>query len=125
MADVYVVLDPVALEWLLNSPDGPVGVMTLELGAQATAAAKALAPTMKRRNQSQWGKVYDPRYQYGPAGMTKSSVHLHGPAYNRFGEIYASANAAYGPTLFLERPAEQIHSAAYKFLSGALDTVTI
>jgi hypothetical protein len=123
MADVTVIMNPAALDVLLNSPQGPAGEIIMELSVQAAGMAKALAPVMKQRNYSHWGKYFDPRYQYGPPGDTRRSVRWSGYRYNGIGQIYSGVNVNYGPTLFLERPAEQIHSTDYMFMTDALDSV--
>ena len=113
-------LDYVAIGEMLNDPDGPVGSVIEELSNKATDIARAAAPVMERRNFSMWGAAFDPVYQYGPPGKTKGSIRVHFPAFNNRGQLYGGVNAPYGPTLFLERPARQIHSAQYMFMSAAL-----
>lgn len=120
-----VVLNPAALDELLNSPAGPVGVVVAELSVKAAEVAKALAPVMKQRNYSHWVRAFDPRYQYGPPGATKRSVHMSGFRFNALGQLYSGVNVNYGPTLFLERPAEQIHSTEYMFMTDALNAVSL
>lgn len=122
---VHVELDLVAIDELLNSPDGPVGLVIAELSDKAAAIAKEAAPVMKvPKNLSRWGKMFDPRYQYGPLGMTKAGVHAHFPAFNKLGGIYGGVNAPYGPTLFLERPAIQVR-VLEMFMTRALYTVEL
>lgn len=118
-------LFPAALEDLLNTPEGPAGEVIAELAQQAAAIARTAAPVMKPWNRSRWGKKFDPRYQYGPAGATKASVRWSGFRYNDRGGLYSGVNVNYGPTLFLEYPARQIHSAEYKFMTEALDGVQL
>lgn len=114
-----------ATEELLNSPDGPVGVLIEELSQKATEIARAAAPVMERHNYSRWGKVFDERYQYGPPGHTKGDIRVHFPAFNKLGQLYGGVNAPYGPTLFLEHPARQIHSVQYMFMTEALNGVEL
>src|SRR5712664_1142001 len=103
MAENQVTLDPVMLDDLLNSPGGPVGVTIDELSHKAAAIAKVAAPVMARH---QW----NPLYQYGPPGVTKASVRPSGFRFNALGQLYSGVNVNYGSTLFLERPARQIHT---------------
>lgn len=123
MADVHI--DFAAVEDLVNSPDGPVGLLISELAHKAALIADAAAPVMQRKNFSRWGKVFNPLYQYGPPGETKQSVHWSGFRYNAFGRLYSGVNVNYGPTLFLERPARQIRSEQYKFMTTALNGVEL
>lgn len=125
MADTTVVLDPVALEELLNSPTGPVGEVIAELSEKATEVASALAPVMKQRNYWHWGSYFNPARQYGPPGATRQSVRWSGFRYNALGQMYSGVNVNYGPTLFLERPARQIHSTEYMFMTDALYAVSL
>ena len=125
MADTTVVLDPAALDELLNSPAGPVGVVIAELSEKAAEVARGVAPVMKKRNYSRWGKAFDERYQYGPPGETKKSVRWSGFRFNALGQMYSGVNVNYGPTLFLERPARQIHSTEYMFMTDALNAVSL
>lgn len=131
MADVIgaagagVFLNPVALEELLNSPTGPVGEVTAELSEKAAEVASALAPVMKQRNYWHWGSYFNPVRQYGPPGETRRSVRWSGFRFNALGQMYSGVNVNYGPTLFLERPARQIHSTEYMFMTDALNAVTL
>lgn len=118
MAENQVRLDDAALEELLNSPAGPVGVVIDELSEKAAAIAKAAAPVMER---SKWSLAH----QYGPPGVTKGSVRKSGFRFNKLGQLYSGVNVFYGPTLFLQRPAKQIHTTAYMFMSVALDGVEL
>lgn len=120
MADVHMY--PTQLEALLNSPGGPVGQLVFELSVQASGTARALAPVMKQRNYSHFGSYFDPRYQYGPPGETRRSVHWSGWRYNARGQLYSGVNVNYGPTLFLERPARQVRPV-FMFMTEALDSV--
>ena len=115
MAEVH--LDEGAVEEMLNTPDGPVGVLLDELSSRAATVARVIAPVMRSRYHSEY-------YQYGPPGYTKGKIRQHFPAYSN-GQLYGGVNAPYGPTLFLERPARQIHTTRYRFMSMALDTVEL
>jgi hypothetical protein len=119
MADVK--WNDAELEWLLNSMDGPVGRFLAEKAAEMAAVATVFAPVQSPRNWS-WGRrssSYMPR----SLGYLKGSVTPH-MGYTRSGRIFGGVNAAYGPTLFLEQPADQLHHA-YPFLSTALYAAVI
>jgi hypothetical protein len=112
-------LDEAALEFLLNSPDGPVGELLAEMAGKATEIAKAAAPVMSPATMS-WGRNST---SYGPPGFTKERTRSH-MGYTKGGTLFSGVNAPYGPTLFLERPARQLHYPRL-FLSTALWTVEL
>jgi hypothetical protein len=106
---------------MLNGPDGLVGRFLQEESLKMAAAARLAAPLQKPWNYS-WGPgstSYMPRSQ----GYLKSTVAPH-MGYTRDRVIYGGVNAAYGPTLFLEKPADQLHHS-YPFLSDTLYSVYI
>lgn len=119
MADIR--WDDAALEEMLNGMDGPVGRFLLEKSLEMTTLVEAAAPIQKKENWS-WGKnstSYMPR----SLGYLKGSVHPH-MGYTKSGKIFAGTNAAYGPTLFLEKPADQMHQKI-PFMSLALYAMTV
>lgn len=118
MAENQVRLDYPAVDEMLNSPTGPVGLVIDELSEKAAVIARTAAPVMERAH---WSLVY----QYGPPGVTKGSVRKSGFRFNKLGQLYSGVNVNYGSTLFLQRPARQIHTAQYMFLSQALRDVTL
>ena len=129
---VDVNLDPVALDWLLNDPAGPVGVVIEELSDKAAAIARTAAPVMVTgtrwppSNLSRWGKMFNPYYQYGPPGATRASVRTSGFRYNALGQMYNGVNVNYGSTLFLqEGGGRHGHAELHPFMSTALDTVEL
>lgn len=115
---VNVNISEAAVYEMLNSPTGPVGEVIGELSEKAAAIAKARTPVMERV------KWY-PQYQYGPPGETKASVHPSGFRYNGAGQIYSGVNVNYGPTLFLQRPARQIHTTQYMFMTQTINDLTL
>lgn len=118
MADIK--WDDVALEELLNSPDGPVGQYLTEKMMEMTAIATAAAPLQKPQNWS-WGRrssSYMPRSM----GYLKSNIRPH-MGYTQKGTLFGGTNAPYGPTLFLEKPADQLHHS-YPFMTLALYAAT-
>ena len=117
MSDVSI--DPVALFDLLNSPDGPVGLVIEELSGKGAMIAKALAPVMKRKR---WSELH----QYGPPGETRSSVQSAFARFNPAGLIYGGVNVNFGPTLYLESPASQYRgNTQYAFMSQTLRAIQL
>jgi hypothetical protein len=112
-----VTIDEAAFEALLTDPDGPVGQFLAEAAAQITDVARAKAPVMWRKNY--WTERSN---AVRPPGTTKASVHSHGPALDAAGDLYSGANAAGNPTVFLEKPAKQMHRE-YPFLTSGLWSV--
>lgn len=123
MADAYVVIDPMAVNYLVNEPEGPVGALIAEVSLKATAIAKADAPIMKKRNYSFWRPTWNPETQYGPPGHMKSSVHWSGFRFNKLGQMYSGVNTDFAPTVFLEHPARQIKTTEYRYMTHALEQV--
>src|SRR5579859_4787786 len=101
--------------------DGPVGRFLAAKAAEMAALAVAEAPLQQRKNWS-WGR-HSTSYIPRSLGYLKGSVTPH-MGYTRGGTIFGGVNAAYGPTLFLEKPADQMHHA-YPFLSTALYAATM
>lgn len=122
---VRLVLNDAAMEDMLHSEDGLVGRYIRGLGIQAAAIAKAAAPTRKARNAS-WNPAKSTSYpsvKY-PGTLLKASVHA-AFGYGKAGNMYGGVNVAYGPTLFLTKPAEQIHSGRSLFMTDAIDSVAL
>ncbi len=115
---VQVNIDLAAVDDLLNGDDGPVGMLIAELSEKAAGLARMKAPVMERLH---WSELH----QYGPPGETKRSVRASGFRHNAFGQLYSGVNVNYGPTLFLQRPARQIRTEQYMFMSQALDALTL
>lgn len=121
---IQVNLDMAAVEDMLNSPDGPVGTTILELAEQATSIAKLNAPLQKPWNWS-WSARKSTSYVTRSVGYLKGGIRVTGIKLNKVGQIYSGVNAPYGPTLFLQQPARQIHSMDYMFMSVALNSVVL
>src|SRR5579859_4907496 len=111
MVDVNI--DRVAVEEFLNDPAGPVGIFLAEAADFMAGVAKAKAPVMKGKNY--WNSRSN---AVRPPGTTKASVHSHGPFLGING-LYASANALADPSIFLEKPAVQMHHE-FPFLTTGL-----
>jgi hypothetical protein len=119
-----VQIDEAVMEDMLHSPDGLVGRYIMGLGIQAAAIAAAMSPVKKPQNES-WHPAKSTSYpsvRY-PGLVLKASIH---PAfgYAKSGQMYGGVNVAYGPTLFLTRPAKQIHEE-YTFMTDALYGVAL
>ncbi len=112
-----------ALYDLLHSMDGPVGKWLAEKSLEMTSAAMAGAPIQKPKNFS-WGK-HSTSYMPRSFGYLKGSVRPH-MGYTKTGMLYGGTNAAYGPTLFLERGGGRYdHAERIPFMTTALYSVTI
>jgi hypothetical protein len=122
VADSYITWDHDELEQLLNTPDGPVGLMLEDLAARATMAAKAAAPTQKPENYS-WGRKRSTSYLPWSGGYTKARVVPH-MGYTKAGVLFSGVNAPYAPTLFLEKPARQMHHRS-AFMTTALYSINL
>ncbi|HEY1705583.1 MAG TPA: hypothetical protein VGG75_38345 [Trebonia sp.] len=132
MAEVN--LDAVAMDWLLNDPAGPVGVLIADMSEKAAAIARTAAPVMVTgsrwppSNFSHWGKAFNPRFQYGDTGPgdTRASVRWSGFLYNGLGQMYSGVNVNYGPTLYLQQGGGRHgHAIRHPFMTTALDTVQL
>jgi hypothetical protein len=113
----HVEIDEQGFDDLLHDPDGPVGKFLAEAAAQITDVARAKAPVMWRKNY--WTERSN---AVRPPGTTKGSIHSHGPALDAAGDLYSGANADANPTIFLEKPAKQMHRE-YPFLTSGLWSV--
>lgn len=120
--DSRIEWDETELEAMLNSPDGPVGEELEELSTKAAAVAKALAPVQKPENFS-WGKKRSTSYMPWSGGYTKSRTVPH-MGYTQGGTLYGGVNTPWGPTLFLEKPARQMHRS-YAFMTTALYSIEL
>lgn len=117
-------LDEAAMEDMLHSPDGLVGTYIAGLGVQAAAIARAMAPAKDPRNES-WHPLKSTSYPSieHPGLMLKATI-KQAFGYTKDGQMYGGVNVAYGPTLFLTRPAKQIHHE-YTFMTDALYGVAL
>lgn len=107
------IMDDASLEDLLNGIDGPVGMMLLEVSEKMAAYAKGAAPVLKPEN------IWTASDRYGEyPGYTKDNTHSK-IGYGKSGKLYGGVNAPMGPTLFLEKPAKQLHHT-YPFLSSSI-----
>jgi hypothetical protein len=93
--DVY--WDDIAIEEMLNSPDGPVWQLVNELSQQAAEVARELVPI--RSATSTWSRKSNAQ----AIGATLASIH-EVMGYNAHGRIYGGINAIEIPSIFLEYP---------------------
>jgi hypothetical protein len=102
--------DPAAFEELLDSPEGPVGQLLIELSDQVAAAAR---DAVRVRETPTWSRRSNAR----EPGFTRATIrsHLGRGAYG----LYGGVNAAADPSIFLEQPASQMHRR-YPFLTTGL-----
>lgn len=119
MADfVSLQLSDLAIESLLADADGPVGRYMYEISQKMAIIAKRAAPVMKGKNY--WTSRSN---AIRPPGTTRASVHnVFG--YDDVGQPFAGVNALANPSIFLEKPAVQMHRK-YPFLTLALDPVVL
>jgi hypothetical protein len=120
-----VQLDEAAMEDMLHSPDGLVGVYINGLAVQMGFAARAGAPARAPQNES-WIPAKSTSYpslKFPDTETLRASIKsVFG--YNKAGNMYGGVNVVYGPTLFLTRPARQIHRE-YLFMTDALYGVAL
>jgi hypothetical protein len=118
-----ITFDDVAINDMLNDPDGPVGELVAELSERGAVVAKATAPvrdTISRNRRRRAGLHSTAQ----PPGFTKGSIHVHGPVRGSRGGMYGGVNAAASATVFLEAPAQQM-SHRYPFMTTGLDSLEI
>lgn len=109
------------LEDVLNGPDDLVGTYLRGKSDDMYKIAEAAAPIQKPQNFS-WSPRKSDSYMPDSMGFLQGKIRPH-MGYTNKGTLFAGVNAPYGPTLFLEKPARQLHRA-YPFLSTALYSVT-
>jgi hypothetical protein len=121
---VRVDIDEAELDDMLHSPDGLVGHYIQGLGIQAAAIARAMAPRKDLKNMS-WSPAKSTSYpSIEFPGLTLVSSINAAFGYNKAGNMYGGVNVNYGPTLFLTKPAKQIHHE-YAFMTEALYGVAL
>lgn len=122
MGDSRIEWDDAELENMLNTPGGLVGEMLEDLSAQAASVAKGAAPVQTPRTYS-WSKKYSTSYMPWSGGYTKANVRAH-MGYTKGGTLFGGVNAPYGPTLYLTKPAKQMHHS-YPFMTTGLYSVSL
>ena len=116
MSEVTVEWDEKAIDDLLNSVEGPVGMFIADLSVRATIVATAVVHVRPgTASSATTGKNSDAR----PRGFTKASIRPHLARSARTGHLYGGVNAPADPAIFLEKPAEQEHDK-YPFLTTGL-----
>jgi hypothetical protein len=91
-------LNEAAIELVLTDEDEMVGRFLRELAEQAATVARARVPA--RRPGSTWSS----RSTASPPGFTAASIHTEIGHFGSTGNLWASANAAADPSVFLEDP---------------------
>jgi hypothetical protein len=121
---VRVDIDEAAMDDMLHSPDGLVGKYIAGLGIQAAAIARAMAPRKELHNMS-WSPAKSTSYpSIEFPGLTLEASIKPAFGYNKTGNMYGGVNVNYGPTLFLTKPAKQVHHE-YAFMTEALYGVAL
>lgn len=114
--DEFVDWDEAALDDLLNSVEGPVGMLIAELSLRAAVVATTVVHVRPGTPASATtGATSNAR----PPGFTKANIRPHGPVIGTRGGLYGGVNAPADPSIFLEMPAEQMHRE-YPFLTTGL-----
>ena len=111
----FVDWDEKALDSLLNSVEGPVGMFIFELSVRASIVA---AMVVHIRPGTASSATTGPTSDARPRGFTKARITPH-MGYNKRGRLYGGVNAPADPAIFLEKPAEQEHDK-YPFLTTGL-----
>jgi hypothetical protein len=109
-------LDDAEIFDMLNSADGPVGQLIIELSAQAAAVATTAVHVRPGTPRS---TVWGPRSTALPPGYTKARIRPHLAWGAQTGRIYGGVNAPYPISTWLETPAEQMYRE-YPFLTTGL-----
>lgn len=113
------------LEWLLNSPDGPVGQVITELSLKATSTAKSAAPLQKPEHHS-WSFAKSTSYMPWATLYLRVNVRWSGYRYNSLGQLYSGVNAPYGPTQFLQNGGGRHgHAVRVRFMTAALNGLAL
>ena len=116
LGDITIEWDDRALDDLLNSMDGPVGMLISELSLRAALVATAVVHVRPGTPASATtGRTSNAR----PPGFTKARIRPHLAYGSRTGKLYGGVNAPADPSIFLEMPAEQMHTE-YPFLTTGL-----
>lgn len=115
-----IVWSDAEIQWLLTSPEGPVGELIGELSEKAAAVARGAVHVRPGTAKSATtGHGSNAR----PPGFTKADIRVHGPVRGAYG-MYGGVNAAADPTIFLELPARQM-DRRYPFLTVGLDSLDL
>jgi hypothetical protein len=122
VADIRIDWNERELEDLLNSPEGPVGELLEDLAQRAALAAKAAAPVQKPSSFS-YGKKGSSSYMPWSGGYTKAKIRPV-MGFTKGGKLFSGVNSPFGPTLFLEHPARQLHHP-YPFMTTGLYSVSL
>jgi len=113
---VEIIWNEPAIDDLLNSLEGPVGKLIAELSLRATVVATQVVHVRPGTPASATtGRTSNAR----PPGFTKARIRPHLARGGLTGGLYGGVNAPADPTIFLELPAEQMHSE-YPFLTTGL-----
>lgn len=112
-------LDSVTIDWneralddLLNSAHGPVGMLISELSLRASLVATSVVHVRPGTPSSATtGLTSNAR----PPGFTKARIRPHLGYGKSTGKIYGGVNAPADPSIFLEMPAIQIARLGHEF----------
>lgn len=117
LGDVTIEWDDRALDDLLNSMDGPVGMLISELSLRAALVATTVVHVLPGTPRSGYWNSRSTAVR--PPGYTKSRIRPHLAYGSRTGHLYGGVNAPAAPSIWLEMPAEQMYET-YPFLTTGL-----
>lgn len=107
-------MDETAVTEVLEDPEGLVGRELTRLAEAMQHVAEAKAPV---RTGNTWSSKSNAR----PPGFLKEHVRTHHADIDHNGSLFSGVDAPADPTIFLEKPARQMHEA-HPFLTTALWT---
>lgn len=116
--------DYASVDDLLHDPVGPVGLLIGELSERAATVARDTANVFPGTPRS---TVWNPATSSAilPSGVTRESIHVHGPVRGTRGGMYGGVNVIMLPAIFLEFPPRgsvQMYDR-YPFMTTGLDSL--
>jgi hypothetical protein len=115
--------DYASVDDLLHDPDGPVGLLILELSERAAVVAKETAHVFPGTPRSTVWKAETSTAML-PSGIIRESVHVHLPVRGTRGGMYGGVNVLF-QAVFLEFPPKgsvQMYDR-YPFMTTGLDSL--
>lgn len=107
-------MDETAVTEMLEDPEGLVGNELTRLAEAMQHVAEAKAPVRTGNTWSSKSNAHAP-------GYLKANVRTHNAEMDHNGRLFSGVDAPMDPTIFLEKPAEQMNEA-HPFLTTALWT---
>jgi hypothetical protein len=116
-------VDAAGVHELVTDPDGPVGLLILELSERAAMVARSTVHTLPGTPRSGIWSLRSTAVW--PSGTTRSSIDVHLPQIGSRGGMYGGVDTIYFPAVFLEFPpkgAVQMYDR-YPFMTTGLDSL--